>query len=264
MMKPVRHHIKLSRWEQGEAFTVPVPFAWTVKRAARAVTFREQGPRPLFQPQMTPLKPFERQGPWPNPRAWYFRAFLALLLLAAPAVRAQVTNAVAGSRTNLSNRLDYSSFKLIADRNIFNSTRSGKSARSGGESAKPAKVDSFTLVGTMAYEKGRFAFFDGSGSEFRKVVKPDGAIAGYKILDITPAHVTLGRDGKEVELRVGTQMRRQDEGEWQQTSQAAPAAGSGRPAAATKADASAGSDSGGEESEVLKRLLQKREAEENK
>ena len=28
-----------------------------------------------------------------------------------------------------------------------------------------------TLVGTMTYEKGTFAFFDGSSSEYRKALK---------------------------------------------------------------------------------------------
>jgi len=33
----------------------------------------------------------------------------------------------------------------------------------------------------MSYEKGPFAFFEGSSSEFQKVLKQDDTIAGFKI-----------------------------------------------------------------------------------
>jgi hypothetical protein len=126
-------------------------------------------------------------------------------------------------------------------------------------------VDSFSLVGTMSYDKGWLAFFDGTSSDYRKVLKREGAIAGYKITDITTARVKLDLDGKEIELRVGMQMRRADEGAWQPVAQAVSYAASSRPTAAGKSDSSPAADSsGGDESEVLKRLLQKREAEENK
>ena len=69
-----------------------------------------------------------------------------------------------------------------------------------------ARVDSFSLVGTMAYEKGAFAFFDGTSSEFAKVLKTDGVIAGYKIVDILTDAVKLEADGKTLELAVGSAM----------------------------------------------------------
>jgi hypothetical protein len=266
MMKTVRQRIELSGWDAGEGFSLSAPFGKTVRRGARMVAPRGYAGRTLFRSHLTSLGPFEGQGPCPSTHTWRLRIFLVAGLLLSLAVRAQVTNAPPTAGTNLPNRLDYSAFRIISDRNIFNSQRSSRSARSGGEAPRTAKVDSFTLVGTMAYEKGRFAFFDGSGSEYRKVLKPEGVIAGYKILDIAPGNVRLGRDGKELELRVGTQMRRQEEGEWQQTAQAGSYSGSGRSAPAEKADSNgaAAADSGGDENEVLKRLMQKREAEESK
>jgi len=266
MMKAARHHLEFIRWEAGAGFPVPVSNARTAKRGARAIALRGRPARGLFHSQLVSREAHGEPGPWPVSRSWHWGVFLTLLVWMVPMVQAQVTNSTVGSQTNLSSRLDYSAFRIISDRNIFNPARSSRSARSGGETPRPAKVDSFTLVGTMAYEKGRFAFFDGSGSEFRKVLKPDGVIAGYKILDIAPGNVKLGRDGRELELRVGTQMRRQEEGEWQQSAQAGSSPGPGRTASSSGSDSSAAgaSGSGGEDNEVLKRLLQKREAEENK
>ena len=48
-----------------------------------------------------------------------------------------------------------------------------------------------TLVGTMTYEKGTFAFFDGSSSEYRKALKRAGIIAGYKLTSIAANSVEL-------------------------------------------------------------------------
>jgi hypothetical protein len=107
---------------------------------------------------------------------------------------------------------DESAFRIIAERNIFNANRIGPVRLS---SRRPSVVETFTLVGTMAYEKGAFAFFQGSSSEFTKVLKPAGLIAGHKLVDICANSVKIEVDGKEFELPVGSQMRREDEGTWQ-------------------------------------------------
>jgi len=130
-------------------------------------------------------------------------AFLAVACLAA---RAQNTNSVS--------RPDYQSFKIIADRNIFDPNRSPRSA-GRTEPRKAAQVESFALVGTLSYEKGTFAFFDGTDSSYRKALKAGDSIAGYKIAEITADGVKLEAEGKQVELNVGMQMKKQDESEWQ-------------------------------------------------
>lgn len=179
-------------------------------------------------------------------------SFLAGLLIgAAPAVGAEGTNAPPG-------RLEYPAFKIISERNIFDPTRSPRSARRT-DAARPSKVDSFALVGTLSYEKGTVAFFDGTGPEFRKALKAGDTIAGFKVLEIGSHRVRLEADGKQVELSVGMQLKRQDEGEWQPSGPAesfAPAA----PSAVASGD-KAEDTSGGEETDVVKRLMQKREQE---
>jgi hypothetical protein len=110
----------------------------------------------------------------------------------------------------------------------------------------------------MAYEKGWFAFFDGTSSDFRKVLQPTDTIAGYKVADIRADYVKLAGDGREVELRVGMQMKRHDEGEWQAGERTESFESTNASASATTKPEPA---EAGEQSEVLKRLLQKREQE---
>jgi len=177
-------------------------------------------------------------------------ATLVVLLATGLVGRAQNTNTVA--------RPDYQSFKIITDRNIFDPNRSSRSSRTRTEEAKPARVESFALVGTMSYENGTYAFFDGTGSSYRKAIKTGDTIAGYKVAGISADHVKLEANGQQIELSVGVQMRKQGEGEWQLAGRAESFGTSSPATAATEKTESA---SGGEESDVLKKLMQKREQE---
>ena len=80
----------------------------------------------------------------------------------------------------------------------------------------------FTLVGTMNYEKGMFAFFDGNQSYLRKVLYQSDSnnIAGYIVAEITPAGVQLqSADKKEtLRLKIGDVMRQNGDA-WQLTGQ---------------------------------------------
>jgi hypothetical protein len=181
-------------------------------------------------------------------------AILALLLAAGRI-------AAAAEDTNSSPRLDLPSFKIISDRNIFNPNRSGRNPRS--ESSRPSKqvkVDSFALLGTLSYEKGRYAFFDGSSSDYKKTLKTADTIAGYKVTEITPSSVKLaGTNNQTINLLVGMQMKRQEEGPWSM-GERSEASVSSSPAAVSEHHAS-GSSSTEAMSDVMKRLMQKREQE---
>jgi hypothetical protein len=113
-----------------------------------------------------------------------------------------------------------------------------------------------TLVGTLVSEKGTYAFFDGTGSDLRKVLGPGTSIVTYKIAEITTDGVKLEAGTNTVRLRVGMQMRREEEGEWSVVS------GSGPPVSlSATSSASAGDRSSGDDSDIVKRLMQQREQE---
>jgi hypothetical protein len=155
---------------------------------------------------------------------------------------------------------EFSAFKIISDRNIFDPNRTPR--RSNTVRARPKTVESFTLVGIMSYEKGDFAFFNGTSSSYRKALKPNDSIAGYKLTSISPNSVRLSSGKKDVEIKIGSQLRREEEGEWTLSTQSetyatAPVADSS--SSAKSADSSPASD--GAENEVLKRLMQRREQE---
>ena len=175
-------------------------------------------------------------------------AFISLMVLCVAGGRV-----VAADATNAPSRSDYVFFRLIADRNIFNPNRSGRSGRTvTRETERKVKMETFTLVGTMSYEQGRFAFFDGSGSQYKKALRPAESIAGFKVTEVTPTCVKLeGTNGQAFELCVGMQMKKREEEDWQLA---------GQPAGSEVASSAGGkSDGGGEADEVLKRLMQRRE-----
>jgi hypothetical protein len=165
---------------------------------------------------------------------------------------------------NVPSRLDYPSFRLISERNIFNANRYAR--RAGEETRRPeperryTRTESFALVGTMSYEKGRFAFFEGSSSQYNQILSTSSNIAGFTITEVTPNSVKLASNAtnsQPVELPVGMQLKRQDEGEWQ-LSERTETSRTYASSSSSSSRSSSGS-SGSENSEVLKRLMQQRE-----
>jgi hypothetical protein len=158
--------------------------------------------------------------------------------------------------------LDYSSFKVIVDRNIFDPNRTPRGSVPLHNFSKPKSFDSLTLVGTMTYEKGTFAFFDGTSSEYKKALKLADAIAGYKVTNIAPNGVKLASGTNELDLSVGAQLRREENGPWQLAGQSTTYAATPTSTNAT-ATTSTGSNaaSSSAESDIIKRLMQKREKE---
>lgn len=159
----------------------------------------------------------------------------------------------AGTNSN-SSPLDFSAFRLVVDRNIFDPNRAPRR----GPTVAVRTVDAFTLVGTMSYEKGIFAFFDGSSSDYKKVLKPKETIAGYKVISISPDSVKLMFNTNVVELSVGTQMRRRDDGAWERSAATETYAASTASSPSTSPSDAATS---GAESDILKKMMLRREKE---
>ncbi len=165
---------------------------------------------------------------------------------------------------------DYASFtRFITDRNIFDPGRYAHS--SPGASTYRPKVSrsapAFTLVGTMNYEKGMFAFFDGNNSDLRKVLyeSDSNSIAGYTVAEITLAGVTLQTADKKqtVRLKIGDMMR-QEGSEWRlaETDGSFESAPDSTAAAeSSSSDAGSTPSSASAPNEILKKLMQQREQE---
>jgi hypothetical protein len=140
-------------------------------------------------------------------------AVIALLASASQMVAAESTNAPAKAPTQLT----FDSFRPVSDRNIFNPNRyarsSGRTTRS--TSSTPAsRVESISLVGVIAYEKGYFAFFDGTRSDYQQSLQTGGTIGQYHVARVTSDMVQLTAGTNTYDLKVGMQMRREDEGDW--------------------------------------------------
>jgi hypothetical protein len=180
--------------------------------------------------------------------------FAALLAVGWP-VAAQTTNTPAAA--------NFSPFQLIVDRNIFNPNRYAHTSRGPSRSTSPS-APWFSLVGTMGSKQGMPAFFNGNDSDYRKVLSPDGAIAGYKVTEITLHGVKLVSTNKPVVMKVGAQMRQAGKGEWELIeSGVIPDATAGNEATTADETTTTGpsSSSAGEPNDVLKKLMQQREQE---
>lgn len=118
--------------------------------------------------------------------------------------------------TSAPSKPDYSAFSVIPKRNIFNTKRSPEYVPSGRtNSLRIVRSEYLALTGTMRDEKGPLAFFDGSLSDYHRVVKPNENIAGFKVAEIEHAYVKLKNGTNELMLPVNMQLSREEQGEWQ-------------------------------------------------
>jgi hypothetical protein len=121
-----------------------------------------------------------------------------------------------GAQTNedTPGRTEYRNFEIIAKKNIFNPRRSPAYVPSERPQTVRRRTESLALVGVMSYGKGPMAFFDGSRSDYRKMLKPNESIAGFKVTAIDATSVKLSASTNEIELQLGMQLAREEEGEW--------------------------------------------------
>lgn len=160
----------------------------------------------------------------------------------------------ATSATNGSAGLD--AFKILLGKNIFNANRGPRAGRStNGPARRTPVVETFSLGGTMSYDKGPVAFFVSAASSYRMPAKVGDSIAGFRVKAIEPSGVKLEKDGAGFEMKVGEQMKREDQGAWSKPSQAE--------VVPVSSDAPAAPASSGGENDILKRLLEKRQKELN-
>ena len=178
----------------------------------------------------------------------------------------------AGAQSNgVPGPTDYASFgRFVTERNIFDPNRYARSSpdRPNYHPTVSRSAPSFTLVGTMNYQKGMFAFFDGNSSDLRKVLyqSDSNSIAGYTVAEITPTGVKLQSADKKktVPMKIGEIMRQMGN-EWQLAGQgevaatamdgAAPAAGS------SSSDTGSAAAPAAAPNDILKKLMEQRQKE---
>jgi hypothetical protein len=197
---------------------------------------------------------------------YYYLAPLAVLLAAA---------GFAPGQSHVPGPDDYSAFShFIAERNIFNPDRYPHEERDHHFSYHPPmghSAPAFSFVGTMVYDKGMFAFFDGNNDEYRKSLQAFGTIAGYTVQEITLTNVILAQGSNTLSLAVGSMMQRSRDGTWVQSDHSedfsTPTDNSGSSASSTDSGAvpaatespAAPNGSSAQMSDTLKRLMMLRQ-----
>ena len=155
---------------------------------------------------------------------------------------------------------EFSAFRSIADRNIFDASRVDRVQRSANPDAPPPPppaAQTITLVGTMNYEKGLFAFFDSSEAAYRRVLEVNEGVGGFTVTAITDDSVDLRHDDQMLTLQLQQSLRRTADSPW--TVSDAPATPS-----STNTQSSSGSANSAQPtipadaSETLRRLMEKR------
>jgi hypothetical protein len=189
-----------------------------------------------------------------------------LLLLPAALALALVATSPASAQRSRERDRDtadaFAPFRAIAERNIFNPNRTARQTAGRPADVPTGPADEvIALVGTLDYEKGVFALFEGSEPAHRQALKAGGRIVGLTITAIRPTEIVLDGDGRSTRLPVGGQLRRPPGGAWT-VSEAplplpAPPVVGGPSAASSASPATPGTPV--DASETLRRLREKRQ-----
>jgi hypothetical protein len=184
--------------------------------------------------------------------------------------------AAAAQSSGVPGDTDYPAFShFITDRNIFDPARYPHEVRSTRPRTRTRYNSSpaFSLVGTMNYGKGWFAFFSGNSYDLKQILPVSGSIQGYQVTAITLTNVALaGPDKKTLTMEIGDKMR-QDNNGWRleprndafgaasDLGSSSSAGGSNSSSGTGAATPPAAVSSSVENNDVLKRLMQLRQQE---
>ena len=125
--------------------------------------------------------------------------------------RSSATGGAASSASAPTNAKGMDAFRLITTKNIFDPDRRPMPQENGEgeqrrEIAPPIRSGYLTLTGTMVAEGKALAFFNGSQSDFNRVVSVNDQVAGCTITGISSAAVDLKRGEAAIVLPVGKQL----------------------------------------------------------
>ncbi len=166
----------------------------------------------------------------------------------------------------------FKTFHLIQTRNVFDPNRRPSRVEIPTQRTSTTKTrsrsNSLSLTGTMVTTGKSLAFFNGSRSEYSKVIGVGDSVADFKVAAINAMQVELEKDGKRTSIAVGSQLTL--EGSTVETVSTEPGAPSDdapeTPTDATttgapnppSAPAPAGSD---DKNDVVRRMMERREKE---
>ena len=116
----------------------------------------------------------------------------------------------------------FDAFRSIGELNIFDPNRQPRIRRDSSVDVVTPADEVVTFVGTLQYEKGLFAFFDGSDPRYRTTVPIGGTIAEFSITQIAPRSVSLSANDRLLTLRIGESLRRREGSDWTVSTLAQP------------------------------------------
>ena len=163
----------------------------------------------------------------------------------------------------------FDTFRLMRTRNMFDPNRlparTETAPTRSGSPVRENRSSSLSLTGTMVAEGKTLAFFNGTRTDYAKVLSVGDTIADCKITAIQPTQIEMERGGKRAVLAVGQQL--QIEGvpsnvTVEETAPATPAPGTAP--ADPSAPALAAPPASNDKSDVLRRMMERREKEMNK
>jgi hypothetical protein len=141
----------------------------------------------------------------------------AKLLLAAALLPLFFAPVPARSQENESSPAPgFQSYRIVVDRNIFDPDRRASRPERRSTPTEPlSQPEELAVTGVLIHDGAAVAFFEGTTPEYSVDLKEGGTIVGYTVVEIRTDRLRISKNGREVELPVGSGLSRQHEGEWE-------------------------------------------------
>ncbi len=164
---------------------------------------------------------------------------------------------------------EFSQFRIVIQRNIFNPNRRKPVVRETVPPPAPPQIDQITLVGTLISEPTAFAFFAGSSPVFNSVAQRGETVAGHTIAEIHSSGITLRDATRTLELKVSEGLERRDGGAWKpasapftaRASVSRPSSGNSTTVSQVDSAQTKSESPGNSNEDLMKRMMEKRRQE---
>lgn len=111
-------------------------------------------------------------------------------------------------------KIEFDTFRILIDRNIFSGTRNVKNDAAQPANAGPDPSRIVRLQGTWLDDNRTIALFDGAGASLAQPLKCGDSVAESTIEAIQPDGVTLRNESGVIRVPVGGTLVKGEDGKW--------------------------------------------------
>ena len=116
---------------------------------------------------------------------------------------------------NSSSPPDFSEFRIILERNIFDPGRTPGYGNAARSRERPPETERLYLKGVLIQKGAALAFFEGTKAAYNAIRTTGESIGEFKISHIHTERIIIEGEGRRIEIPVGSGLMKEEGREWE-------------------------------------------------